>query len=77
MTFRASIHDILVNSKATLMFSSLQKDAAGNFVALAVAGGGGGMSFKVGSNAIKANGGLIQGGSGLSAATPYDGPGLL
>ena len=55
----------------------MQKDSAGNFVALAVAGGGGGMSFKVGSNAIKAKGGLIQGGSGLSAATPYDGPGLL
>ena len=60
------------------IFFVLQKDPSGEkFIALAVAGGGGGMSFKVGSNAIKANGGLTQGGSGYSAITPPDGPGKI
>ena len=35
------------------------------------------MSFRVGSNAVKANGGLTVGGSGMSAATPPSGPGEI
>ena len=56
----------------------MQKDSSGdNFIPLVIAGGGGGMSFRVGSNAIKANGGLTAGGNGMSAATPPNGPGEI
>ncbi len=63
--------------KFVLLF---QRDETGELFPLVVAGGGGGgKSFKsdTDTDPIKADGGLIKGGSGLSAVTPDQGPGRL
>ena len=54
----------------------LQKDPdTGEFVALIIAGGGGGKSYYMGHEPIRADGGLSPPGSGQNAFTPSDGPG--
>lgn len=54
----------------------LQKDENGEFVALIIAGGGGGKSYDTGHEAIRADGGLSPPGTGTDAYTPSDGPGM-
>ena len=58
------------------IFYNFQKDEdTGELVPLIIAGGGGGKSFQLGKDPVKADGGISVTGSGHSAFTPLHGPG--
>ena len=51
--------------------------ATKNITMLIIAGGGGGKSYHLGYDSIRANGGLSIGGPGISSVSPRSGPGKI